>query len=175
LIWFSQFISRGRGLEILLSEWKELEKDFELTLIGSVDQTFREAFGNGIQIMNPLPQIKLHELIGKYDVGLALDLSSRDLNRDLALTNKILAYYQAGLYILATDTAAQKEFLQKHPASGMLFSQNDRGSFLTSLQRIRESITEIRSGSLKRYENASADSWENESRKLKTVWEASLN
>jgi hypothetical protein len=174
LIWFSQFIGRGRGLEIILTEWKELAEDFELTLVGSVDQTFTEVFQDGIQILSPLPQVKLHELLGAYDAGLAFDLTSRDFNRDIALTNKILAYYQAGLYILATDTAAQRDFMQQYPGSGMLFLQNNRSSFLASLQYVRENIVAIRSGSGKRYQDASVNSWENESCKLKRAWEEGM-
>jgi glycosyltransferase involved in cell wall biosynthesis len=170
LIWFSQLISRGRGLEMLLSAWKELSEDFELTLVGSIDPTFRDAFQSEIEIIKPLSQIKLHALLGEYDVGLALDLTSRDFNRDIALTNKILAYYQAGLYTLATDTAAQEAFIKQYPGCGLLFSQNDRNSFLVSLGKIRDHIVDIRQGAAERYRNASANNWEKESYKLKTLW-----
>jgi hypothetical protein len=175
LVWFSQFISVGRGLEILLSEWSKIKDDFELTLIGSADQTFSDNFQDGIKIIRPLPQIELHEQLGGYDIGLALDLTGRDLNRDIALTNKILAYYQAGLYILATDTAAQNEFIDQHPGAGKLFSQNDNASFLTAMRDIRGNIGQIRSGSIRRYQEAAKHSWEIESIKLRETWNQILN
>ena len=121
LIWFSQLISAGRGLEILLSEWSKIQENFELTLIGSSDLAFSRYIPDGIKIIQPVSQIELHEQLAQYDIGLALDLTNRDVNRDIALTNKILAYYQAGLYILATDTAAQKDFITHHPDSGRTF------------------------------------------------------
>jgi hypothetical protein len=175
LIWFSQFISAGRGLEIVLSQWNLIADDFELTLIGSRDMSFPEKIPEGIHIIQPLSQMELHEQLGQYDVGLALDLSSRDFNRDIALTNKILAYYQAGLYILATDTAAQRDFIMQHPGSGELFLQNDPASFLSVIINIRENIGYIRSCSVHRYRQATEDNWERESDKLKVNWEQLLN
>jgi hypothetical protein len=175
MIWFSQFISRGRGLEIILASWDKLKGDFDLTLVGGSDQSFVGDIRDGIKIVEPIRQAELHELLGQYDIGLALDLSSRDFNRDIALTNKILAYYQAGLYILATDTAAQKDFVVSHPGSGKLFAQNESASLLTALKDIKENIEQIRSGSIKRYKDAAMQSWENESDKLKTIWERILN
>jgi glycosyltransferase involved in cell wall biosynthesis len=175
LIWFSQYISAGRGLETILSNWDQLAADFDLTLIGNTDPKFLEQIPKGIQIEDPLPQTELHAKLRDYDVGLALDLSTRDLNRDLALTNKILAYYQAGLYILATNTAAQRDFILQHPGIGEIFLQNDPASFLSVARNIQNQIESIRLESLARYQKAGTNSWERESDKLKRNWELLLN
>jgi hypothetical protein len=117
----------------------------------------------------------LHASLSEYDIGLALELSSRDLNKDIALSNKMHAYYQAGLYILATDTAAQKDFIDSHPASGKTFSQISPESFLSVMEDILKNITKIRSGSLSRYQSAAKQSWETESGKLKDIWEKTFH
>jgi Glycosyl transferases group 1 len=175
LIWFSQFIGPGRGLDIILSEWEKLKEHFELTLIGISENGFEGIFRNDIKILPHLPQPELHILLSKYDIGLALEISNRDLNKDSAISNKMLAYYQAGLFILATDTAAQKDFIEQHADSGRLFSQNDAASFLRAMGNIRENIELIRSGSLKRFQDAAKHSWEIESIKLKETWDQVLN
>ncbi len=175
LIWFSQYITSGRGLELLISTWDSLKDRFELTLIGHSTKEYTEHFQEDVKILAPLPQSDLHALIGSYDIGLALELTDRDLNKDSAVSNKMLAYYQAGLFILATDTTAQKQFIEEHPGSGKLFTQNDHASFLDSMNFISNNINQIRSGSLKRYQDASRHNWEKESGKLKTAWEQILN
>ena len=175
LIWFSQFIGPGRGLEFILAAWDSLKKDFELTLVGNAEHGLKEIIREGIEIVPPLQQSALHELLSRYDIGLALELTGRDKNRDIALTNKILAYYQAGLYILATDTAAQKDFIDGHPGTGKLFPQNDGRSLLNAMKEIQENIIHIRSGAINRFHDAVVNSWEHESGKLKDVWASTLN
>ncbi len=177
LIWFSQFISPGRGLEMMIiSAWDKLKDHFELTIIGgSGEEPGRTFQGEGIRICSPLPQSELHASLSEYDIGLALELSSRDINKDSALSNKMLAYYQAGLYILATDTAAQKDFIENHPESGKFFSQTKTDSLLTVIEEIRRDITSIRSDALKRFQDAVQHSWELESDKLKAIWAQTLN
>ena len=175
LIWFSQFISAGRGLELILPVWESLKDDFELTLIGGSSNEMEGILQEGILLLPPLPQPELHARLSQYDIGLALELTHRDINKDSALSNKMLAYYQAGLYILATDTAAQSHFINQHPLSGKLFSQKDNEGFLKAIAFVRENISDIRSGSLQRYRQAAVHSWEIESGKLKTIWERILN
>ena len=159
----------------MLQSWPQLQKDFELILIGVVDDSFRDVFQDGIRIIPPLLQSDLHAGLANYDIGMAMDLTGRDSNRDIALTNKILAYYQAGLYIMATNTAAQKDFMNRHPGHGIVFKQDDRALFLSAILAIKNDIIRIRAGSLKRYQDAYADNWENESGKLVHMWKESLH
>lgn len=149
MVWFSQFISSGRGLEIILSEWGDLKEYCELTFIGNPGNDLNGSMQPGINIIPPMSQSELHVQLSRYDIGLALDLTDRDINRDIALTNKILAYYQAGLYILGTDTAAQTDFINQHPGSGILFSQTEGGAFKKAMAEIRNRIGEIRTNALK--------------------------
>lgn len=173
LVWFSQNIDAGRGIELVISSWDKLKQNFELTLIGKVNNKFYEEWLSkytDIIIINPLSQKALHKNLSHYDVGLAIDVDHDDHNRKLAITNKLLAYYQAGLYILATDTLAQSNFLEKNYLHGRLTKQDPSSTFDT-LKEIFSEKEKIRSGKYDRFINASKSSWETESLIVKNEWE----
>ena len=117
-VWFSQNIAAGRGLELVIPALAKYKNKVQLTLIGNLYPEFKNSFlkdySDFIIIQPPLPQKELNFYLCEFDVGLAIELSSADLNRDICLTNKIFAYIQAGLLILATDTSAQKQFINEH-------------------------------------------------------------
>jgi hypothetical protein len=172
LVWFSQNINAGRGLELILAIWDSVKSDFELTLIGKLDDDFAKNWlkdHNDIIVRSPMAQKELHHELSAFDAGLAIDVSNDDYNRELAITNKILAYFQAGLYILATNTRAQDQFIKQHPMHGII-SEQSASSIQNSLKRIRYDIENIRSQRQLRFSNASLFSWEKESAILKREW-----
>lgn len=172
LVWFSQNINAGRGLEIILDAWKNLEQDFELTLIGKPDEQFYNQHISrhpGIVLKPPMAQALLHQYLAEFDIGLAIDVDSNDKNRQLVITNKILAYYQAGLYIVATDTPAQQQFVQDHPLHASVIRQ-DVANAVSSLLKIAASKEDIRQSAQARFEAAAAFNWENESARLVKIW-----
>lgn len=59
-------------------------------------------------------------MLADYDEGLAIEVESNDYNRQICLTNKIFSYLQSGLYILATNTPAQEQFMTSHHKNGMM-------------------------------------------------------
>ena len=137
LVWFSQKISFGRGLEELFDAFttsdNSLSTFLQLTLIGDMDEQFyhqviypavQRMQGFTFEHLPPMSQAELHAEISNHDIGLALEFDTTDLNRKLSLTNKIWAYLQAGLFILATNTPAQKLFMAEHPSCGLLVDQN---------------------------------------------------
>lgn len=176
-IWFSQTIGRGRGLELLLDALSQINFPCEITLIGNLTDT---AFGEmlraqpHIKLKSPVPQAQLHRLLSEYDVGLALELKETDLNRNYALTNKLFAYLQAGLYVLATDTEGQKAWMQANPGFGRLCGQSAEGIY-HALTYIHAHLEEIRNQAILRYERAKALAWEQESRQLAAVWKKILS
>src|SRR5690606_17167044 len=126
-VWFSQYISFGRGLELFLHAADALSNKLHLTLIGYIDAEFHQkelASGKFVSIKGPMHQRELHQQLANYDIGLALELNTADFNRNICLTNKIFAYSQAGLYVLATDTDSQKQFLGEFSEYGLLTAQN---------------------------------------------------
>ena len=173
-IWFSQYLSLDRGLRLFLNAVNTIGwADLELSLIGLRNETFDQEFehyeNNSIKVITPMTQTQLHQELSTFDIGLAIDLTSHDFNRDIALTNKIFAYYQAGLYSIITDTAAQRDFLNSNSSSGILTEQSTNG-FEESIGHILLNIDQIRNGAEKRYQEAKSIAFENEGKKLLPFW-----
>jgi hypothetical protein len=145
LIWFSQNIAHGRGLELIIPVLAKFKDKVQLTLVGNLYNDFEASFLKNyldfISFTPPLPQKELNQLLCRFDVGLAIELSSADFNRDICLTNKIFAYTQAGLFVLATDTAAQKKFIEEHNAKISGFDSLRLRSVTTS-QPLEQAETE---------------------------------
>ena len=171
LVWFSQNIDRGRGLEQLIPCLEELAADIELTLIGDPKEPFCHDFVEGrdfIKIIRPVGQQELHRIIGNADIGLALE-TGKDVNRMLTLTNKIWAYFQAGLFILASDTPAQSEFVTRYPGHGILTAL-DKKQITEAIATLIRRLPELRSQKRTRFGQAKPASWEHESKQLSSRW-----
>ena len=177
-VWFSQNIAGGRGLELIIPALSKFRNEIHLTLIGNLYPDFKNNFLNSYEdfttILPPLPQKELHQKLCEFDIGLAIELSSADFNRDICLTNKIFAYAQSGLYILATDTSGQKQFMNEHQLLGLVSGQTE-AEMEDAIGKILKNIQEIRSKKKERFEYAKNLSWENESPKLKQLWNKVLN
>jgi hypothetical protein len=170
-IWFSQNISHNRGLELVIPVFEKYAHQAILHLYGNLNTVFYREWlkdRKGIKVHNPLPQLKLHESLGQYDIGLALE-PGKDLNNQLALSNKLLAYMQAGLYVVATKTIAQENFLSEYKDHGQIFEPKELEfeNLLSKLILIKE---EIRSFSEKRYHNFKFHCWETASNLIKKTW-----
>jgi hypothetical protein len=101
---------------------------------------------------------------------LAIEQKASDFNRDICLTNKIFAYAQAGLYILATNSSAQKLFMEAHVGLGIVSVQNI-GEMENTIKYLIENIETIRKEKQVRYEYAKKLGWESESQKLAAIWQ----
>ena len=178
LVWFSQNISSGRGLEYILPLLNDFSIEIELTLIGNLNMSFYNEvlcnYQSFIKIEKPLSQTSLHQKLADFDIGLAIEMNEADYNRGIALTNKIIAYYQSGLYILATITKAQEKFLKEHNGHGSYFDfyNND---FIDVFFKILKNKDIIHSNKQKRFEKAVNFNWEKESEKLVSKWDSYLN
>lgn len=174
-VWFSQHIGFNRGLEDFLPLFDEYKEHIQIDLIGMLNLSFYQAYLSSrkyINIVAPLGQPELNRRICHYDIGLALENAAADLNRDICLTNKIIAYRQAGLYILATATSAQVDFMEQHPQAGELI---DTGNFKDVIKQLLENKESIRSSKKERFASASELSWENESRLVLNAWSGIFN
>ena len=86
MVWFSQNINAGRGLEHILPFIKAAGEKIELHLIGNLDAAFESLYlkdSRNIFIHPPKSQQDLHQSFVNYDIGLALDVAV-DRNRELA-------------------------------------------------------------------------------------------
>jgi len=173
-VWFSQNITSGRGLELVVPTLARYREKIQLTLIGNLYAGFNESFlsqyNSFICFKEPLPQKELNTSMSEYDVGLAVEISKVDINKDIALSNKIFAYAQAGLYILATDTAAQKQFIAENQLLGTLCPQTTEG-MEEIISGLIENIDKIRAEKKQRFNEAKRLAWENEEKKLYLNWE----
>lgn len=171
LVWFSQNISGGRGLEYILPVFKNFTGQIELHLYGHVDESFYETHVKGIEnvlLHKPVPQKELHSGLSSFDIGLALE-PKKDLNNDLAVSNKLLAYLQAGLFVLATNTRAQKQLLNSMAGHGNITELETR-AFENTLQELLDKKEDIRSGATNRFEKIKKMCWEEESKKMIRIW-----
>ncbi|ATC65702.1 glycosyl transferase family 1 [Nibricoccus aquaticus] len=125
--WFSQTLGPGRGLEAFLAAWKLTTAPSRVVLLGEPVPGFEQkllaplssAQRTCIRFLPLVPNAALPALIAEHDIGLALE-DPAIVNRDLTITNKILQYLNAGLALVATDTAGQREVLACSPDAGLI-------------------------------------------------------
>ncbi|WEK19697.1 MAG: hypothetical protein P0Y49_00815 [Candidatus Pedobacter colombiensis] len=141
LFWFSQTIGTRRGIEEVIKALNILPPgNFELHLLGDFQyQTSKEYFEKLVSPnLYPLhfhPPVAPDELItfsAQFDIGLALEPSFCK-NNDIALTNKIFTYLQAGLAVIASNTTAQCSLLTTHPEFGYLYETGNTQSLSKAL------------------------------------------
>lgn len=113
--WYSQVIGPDRGLQDAVRAIGRLDDRFHLSLRGAWADGFRdevariaEAVGatERMHHLQPAPPDELVVRARFHDVGLALEQTVSP-NRDLCITNKVLAYLLAGLAVVATETSGQ--------------------------------------------------------------------
>ena len=78
-----------------------------------------------------MPHHQLLSRLAEHDIGFAGELS-QCRSRDLTITNKLFQYLLAGLVILASNTAGQKEISDAHPNLLHTF-QGDSATSLASI------------------------------------------
>lgn len=128
-IWFSQTVGPGRGLELFFAAWARTTRPSKVYLLGDVRPGYREqllallpaARRGDLHFLPLVPPAELPVRLAQFDIGLALE-PDRPLNRDLTITNKIFQYMNAGLALVATGTAGQREVLRAAPDSGLLIA-----------------------------------------------------
>lgn len=174
LVWFSQYISFGRGLEKIISSIEEYNSAIELYLYGKLNDDFYQRFlvnHKNIIIKSPVSQKILHYELSNYDIGLAIEDPNANYNRKLCLTNKIFAYLQSGLFILASDTPAQNSFIESYPGHGVISSMNP-DSLSDVILFFINNKENIRNSRQNRFLSAISASWEKESNKLLEIWKS---
>ncbi|PWT72756.1 MAG: hypothetical protein C5B59_15055 [Bacteroidetes bacterium] len=170
-VWFSQNIGPGRGLESLLPAMDHFARNVELTLIGNPVVDFIERWTQDRSYVHVVPPLQASELYGSlssYDIGLALETISEE-NRKYCLANKIWAYFQSGLFILASNTPAQEKFLDEFKDHGLI-CENKEDAYSKAIEWIVGHIVDIRNQKNKRFEEARSTGWENERKKLDSKW-----
>lgn len=143
--WFSQTLGPGRGLELFLEAWKNVRLPSRLVLLGEPDlgydrqllASLPESGRSRVSFHRLLPPADLPRFIARHDVGLALELPSM-VSRNLTITNKILQYLNAGLAVIASDTAGHREVLSRSAEAGVVVALNETARLAQTLDRLLE-------------------------------------
>jgi glycosyltransferase involved in cell wall biosynthesis len=181
-IWFSQTIGPGRGLELFLAAWSRTSQPSSIHLLGDerpgycdhLRQLLPEARRGDLHVIPLVTPEALPGKLAEFDLGLALE-PHWPLNRDITITNKILQYINAGLAVIATDTAGQTEVLRAAPDCGLLIQAGETTRLVADLDVLL--ADPVRLGAMQTAARRSAESqfsWEQESPRLLAAVEAAL-
>lgn len=163
LVWFSQTLGPGRGLEALCAALPDVPGAWEVEVRARASADAR-AWLYGllpahlharVHLEPTVPPDALAAAVGAHDVGLALE-SPESRSRDLTVTNKICEYLQCGLHVVASETAGQREVLRLVPGAGESCAPGDVPGLTAALSRLVARRDDLRAdrGRLHRDANA---------------------
>ncbi|WP_316773169.1 hypothetical protein [Pedobacter frigiditerrae] len=173
LFWFSQTIGKNRGIEDAIKAIGVLKKNISLTLLGNINEINQAYFLNlandleleqdQLNFISPIAPDKIFELASKYDIGLASE-PGFCVNNDIALSNKIFTYLISGLAIIASNTKAQKLFIEENPLIGKLYESSNVGQLVSILEHFSNNIDYVNDFKKNAYQLAKTKyNWEKES------------
>lgn len=174
LVWFSQTIGPGRGLERLLSGWALTGHASDVHLIGDLRSGYRDELLAQLPAerrdrVRFIPAVKPAELpatLAQFDVGLALE-QTNPKNKDLTISNKVFQYLNAGLAVIATETAGQREIFSSAPHCGLLLRAESPPAIAGSLDQFLGDPEQLRAAQLAARAAAEREfCWEKESPRL---------
>src|SRR5205823_14967833 len=96
-------------------------------------------------------------------------------SRNLTITNKLFQYVQAGLAVIATDTAGQREVFARRPGIGALIPSDDPGALARSIEELLTDagkLSAAKTAALKAAEEEFC--WEKQEHKLLAAAEGAL-
>jgi glycosyltransferase involved in cell wall biosynthesis len=149
--WFSQTLGHSRGLEDLISSLPLLKHDAEIHLRGKPVSGFEnwikhrspEAWRGRIMVHGLVSNGELLSRIAEHDIGFAGE-TPLIRSRDLTVTNKILYYLLAGLAVVASDTAGQREVATQAPGGVFLYPPGDAPALAARLNTLLGSADALR-------------------------------
>jgi glycosyltransferase involved in cell wall biosynthesis len=176
LFWFSQNIGPNRGLEVIVDAFNKTNDGVTLTLLGNirnkdyVEELLKKVSKpEKINFISPVNPEEIFKIAGTFDIGLAAETPYCQ-NRDICLTNKLFTYLIAGNCILASDTSAQKKFMQTYNSIGSLYKHddpNDLAMLINHYDKERPLLLNCKKNALKLASDRL--NWELESEKLISV------
>ena len=142
-VWSSQTIGPGRGLELFFAAWSRMTVPSRVFLIGGEIPSYREKILRRlpperrplVSFIPFVPPESLPQKLTEFDLGLALE-PRWPRNKDLTISNKIFQYMNAGLAVIATDTAGQGGVLRTAPDAGLLVTAHETGELARQLDQL---------------------------------------
>src|SRR5262249_53438318 len=136
--WYSQTLGQGRGLEDLIAALPLLKSEAQIHLRGQPAAGFEEWLRTQIPdelrsrvfVHGLVTNSELLSRVAEHDIGFAGE-GKYCRSRDLTITNKILHYLLAGLAVVASDTAGQRE-VAGYGADAVLLSPSGDPAALTA-------------------------------------------
>lgn len=149
--WFSQTLGHGRGLEDLIAALPLLKHEAEVHLRGKQITGFDswladrvpDAWRGRIVIHGLVSNAELLSRITEHDIGFAGE-TPLIRNKDLTVSNKILYYLLAGLAVVASDTAGQREVAAQAPGAVLLYPSGDAPALAAQLNTLLGSVDVLR-------------------------------
>lgn len=156
--WYSTTLGPSRGLEDLVAAIPLLKHKFEIHLRGNPAPGFDawlkgqipEACCSRIFFHPLVTNNQLLSRVAEHDIGFAGEMKYCR-SRDLTVTNKIMHYLLAGLAVVASDTAGQREVAEATLDAVMLYRSGDARSLadvLNGLLGSPEHMRRARAGAL---------------------------
>lgn len=173
-IWFSQTIGPGRGLELFFAAWARTKQPSKVYLLGDERPGYRQkllgrlppARRGDLHFLPLVTPEQLPDKLAEFDIGLALE-PRWPLNRNITITNKILQYLNAGLAVIATDTAGQKEVMAAAPDCGLLITAHETTEYAQKLDALLGDHARLRTTQLAARAAAEREfCWERETPRL---------
>ena len=170
--WFSQTVGPGRGLETLFQALDGLEGNWELHLRGNLKGY--EKWLEGVCPAGVTGRLKVHGLvenevllsrIAEHDIGFCGE-PKFPANKNLTISNKFFQYLQAGLAVIASETAGQKEAAKEAGEAVFVFPLQKPGELRVSLEQLFNSPELLHARKRQSWAAGGRLSWEAESQKL---------
>ena len=182
LFWISQTVGGGRGLETVIAAINKLpECTISLHILGNCPDSYKQQLTSlmqqpgAIHFLAPVSPEDVFAVAAKFQVGLATEVPNCE-NRNICLTNKLFTYLLAGNCIIASDTEAQKKFLNEYPGTGLIYQNNNAEHLSVQLKKLYTDKEFLLSCRQQAHTTARTElNWENESKKLIAVIEATGN
>jgi hypothetical protein len=142
MVWFSQTIGTGRGIEAFMELMKKVSVPVELHFVGYSSLSYKKYLNDFLKgtphilhVHPPMEHDKMLQFVAQFPFGLALE-NAYPKSRDLTITNKILVYLQLGLRVIATPTQGHLELQQQFPRSITYIQQNDEVNSVEAIDQL---------------------------------------
>jgi glycosyltransferase involved in cell wall biosynthesis len=165
-----------------LAAWRSTRHPSRLALLGEPLSGFGQrllarlpaAWHSRVSFLPLVLPAELPTVVARHDVGLALE-QPFIVNRNLTITNKLLQYLNAGLAVVASDTAGQREVLARAPEAGVVIEMHETSRLAETLDHLLEDRAALsRSQQAARRLAAEVYCWERETPKLCALVERAL-
>ncbi len=173
--WFSQTIGPGRGLEILFQALEGMEGNWELHLRGNLkgyenwlEQACSAQVRQKLTLHAMVENQELPSRIAEHDIGYAGELHD-PISRNLTITNKFYQYLQAGLAVVASDTAGQMEAASGAQGAVWVFRGGEMTSLAENLGGLLRDQGALQNMRQSAWRAGARFKWENESQRMQAA------